>query len=35
VVHRIEAFERIAHIFNKKRLREIQNLKKRIEKGSL
>jgi len=35
VVHRIEAFERIAHIFNKKRLIEIQNLKKRIEKGSL
>ena len=33
VVHKIEAFERIARIFNKKRLKEIHSLKKRIEKG--
>jgi helicase len=33
IVHIMEACERIARIFNKKRLKEIQNIKKRIEKG--
>ncbi len=32
VVHKIEACERIARVFNKKRLKEIRELKKRIEK---
>ncbi|MEA1992991.1 MAG: DUF5814 domain-containing protein, partial [Euryarchaeota archaeon] len=35
IVHKIEAFERVAHIFNKKRIKEIRTLKKRIEKGKL
>jgi len=35
IVHRIEAFERISRIFNRKRLGEIQKLKEKIEKGNL